>query len=164
LIDDRLEEIRKRMRRIIDSGDCGRPQGTPDNENICSRDTSSLSSDGVPERKSLEIRGPRPTGAMKRLEEALMQKVTERKSREADLASPYYANDEWTQKQIACLKEQIERINQYLCAGASLSLPRCCASGDFICLIAITGFDSCIMQSNDCGFSLSVGGSTKCRE
>lgn len=157
---DSIEEIKERMRHILAS----HLTGTTNDENICSTSRILFRGDSAGGNKSEEMKRVPPTGGRRRLQEVLIQKQAELRLRERDLPSPYYANDEWTQKQIACLKEQIEQMNQYLCGAASLSLPRCCARGDLFCLIAITGFDSCIMQPIDCGFSLSVGGSMQCRE
>jgi hypothetical protein len=155
-MNDRIEEIKERMRRILASCANSHLTGTPKNETIYTTSGILFRDDGMGGNKSEAMKRVQPTVTTKRLQEALRHKQDELRLRERDLASPCYANDEWTQGQIACLKEQIERINEYLCGGASLSLPRCCASGDFICLIAITGFDSCIMQPDDCGFSLGV--------
>jgi hypothetical protein len=91
-----------------------------------------------------------------RLQKALRQKQDELRFRESDLDASHYANDEWTKKQIAYLKDQINEIRRYLAEGRNLSLPFCCNRSDVICLIAISGFDSCIMQPDECGFSLGV--------
>ena len=91
---------------------------------------------------------------VQRLQEALDQKQGELTLRERNLASSYYANDEWTKKQITHLQAHISQIQRYLNGGHDLPLPRCCRNHDYLCLIAIMGATSCIMVPTECGFSL----------
>ena len=91
-----------------------------------------------------------------RLVKALTQKQEELALRKMDLASPYYAEDEWTKRQIIYLEEHISEIKRYLAEGGKLNLPRCCKDSIHICLIAMRGFGSCIMLPADCGFSLKL--------
>ena len=108
---------------------------------------------GASEKDSLETPTLNQEG-IQRLKEALEQKERELILRERNLASPYYADDEWTKKQITHLKTHISQIQGYLNGEHDLQLPRCCRHNEYICLIAIRGFDFCIMVPTGCGFSL----------
>jgi hypothetical protein len=95
-----------------------------------------------------------PAWVAQRLEKALVQKREELALRKRNLASPYYAADEWTKQQITYLKAHITEIERYLNRGGELKLPRCCRQSKHICLIAMRGFDACVMTPDGCGFSL----------
>ena len=92
--------------------------------------------------------------ATTRLSEALAERGKELALRKSDLASPYYAGDEWTKTQICTLESHIAEIERCLAEGGSLKLPRCCVERNVVCLIAVQGFDECIMSPDGCGFSL----------
>ena len=132
---------------------------------------------GTPDAYSLEITSPQkeisigePQGKDKqrqaaistfpsarvgqRLQEALIEKEGELALHGSDLASSYYADDDWTRQQITYLQSHIAEIERYLREGGQLKLPRCCREPDYICLIAMRGFDACIMTPKECGFSL----------
>lgn len=91
------------------------------------------------------------------LRKALAEKKGRLALRKRDLTSPYYGHtDEWTKRQITHLQAHIAEIQRYLREGGDLKLPRCCWPFGYICLIAMTGFDACIMTPEECGFSLRL--------
>ena len=77
--------------------------------------------------------------------EALGNKQHEMALRRSDLASPFYQGDPWVLEQIALLEGHIAEIRRYLKEGGQLTLPRCCRQADHICLVAVTGFNVCIL-------------------
>lgn len=155
MIDDRIEQIRKRMQDILGCGSCGASCDTTPYKSLCSNHSPNPC-DSTERLGFAGFSKTSPRLATKFVQETLSQKQHELKVRERDLETPYYTNDEWTKRQISLLKEQIDEIERYLAEGGNLRLPFCGNRPDFICLIAISGFDSCIMQPDECGFSLGV--------
>ena len=90
-----------------------------------------------------------------RLQKALKQKREELALRERNLTSPYLEDDSWTRKQITYLQGHIAGIERYLSEGGELKLPQCCKQSH-ICLIAMRGFDACLMSPDGCGFNLKL--------
>lgn len=91
-----------------------------------------------------------------RLFTAIADKEKKLASRRSCLASSYYAGDEWTIEHITRLEAQITEIKRCLSEGGELNLPRCCKDHSYTCLIAMRGFDYCIMIPQLCGFSLNI--------
>jgi hypothetical protein len=93
------------------------------------------------------------------LSAALTQKTQEITVMRRRLASEYYANDaeylEWCKDQIGCLTGHVDEIRRYLRDGGSLRLPPCCKE-DSICMIAMRRFDGCLMNPDECTFSMQT--------
>jgi len=96
----------------------------------------------------------KPSGT---LSAALAQKNEEIAVMRRRLASEYYADDgpyqTWGQDVIGCLTAHVDEIRRYLREGGALTLPPCC-KGEYLCLIAMRRFDTCLMGSDECGFSM----------
>ena len=92
-----------------------------------------------------------------RLQQAIEQKEEDLTVRRWQLADPDCHNPEWCKRQIVCMQGHITEINRYIKEGGQLTLPRCCQKHEKYCLIAMRGFDACLMTPEDCGFSLNMG-------
>ena len=89
-----------------------------------------------------------------RLERAITQKEEDLTVRRWQLSDPDCHNPEWCKHQIVCMQGHITEIKRYIKEGSQLTLPRCCQQHAHYCLIAMRGFDACLMTPEDCGFSL----------
>jgi hypothetical protein len=77
------------------------------------------------------------------------------------LGSPHYAGDipyqQWGKDVIACLQSHINETQRYLKEGGTLRLPPCCQEDGSICLIAMRRFNGCLVDPDECGFSMRPG-------
>lgn len=99
---------------------------------------------------------PWPSETLRR---ALTQKNEEILTIRKRLASPYYADDaeyqDWCRDQITCLTAHISEIQSYLREGGCLSLPPCCRTAGYLCLIAMRRLVGCLMVPGECTFSIT---------
>jgi len=84
---------------------------------------------------------------------ALMRKQGELEKYEKYLTSSFVLDTEWDQKQIKQLSIQIGSIKRFLSQGGDLDLPVCCKDNDRHCLIAMYGFEFCLLEPISCGFN-----------
>ncbi|MDY6918454.1 MAG: hypothetical protein SVP26_11065 [Chloroflexota bacterium] len=87
------------------------------------------------------------------LSRALLQKLAELGARHADLESPHYKDDPWCLEQACILQRQIGNIRAHLEGTESLDLPQCCRAPQLFCLAATKGFQQCVFNPQQCGFS-----------